>query len=91
MKKLSNLSILFVVIGLLILGSSYIYLDYIESLMGLGFGALLIGLLLSFGAMLKREQGKIKYLAVATFFLISFIIVWNEPFQILRVLTWLKN
>lgn len=56
-----------------------------------GFTLLFIGLALSFGAMFKREQGKIKYLAVGAFFLFSFIISWNDPLQILRILTWIKN
>ncbi|MDM5248548.1 hypothetical protein [Lysinibacillus sp. G4S2] len=43
------------------------------------------------GAVLKREQGKAKFLPVLTFFLFSFIITWNEPFQIVRLLTWMKN
>ncbi len=56
-----------------------------------GFGLLFISLLLSFGAVFKREQGKAKFLPVLTFFLFSFIITWNESFQIVRLLTWMKN
>ncbi|WP_230176601.1 hypothetical protein [Peribacillus sp. Bi134] len=62
-----------------------------ELLMISGFGALLIGMFCSFGAMYKNEKGKSKFLAVAAFFLLSFILVWNEPFQIVRLLTWMKN
>ncbi|MFF2447787.1 hypothetical protein ACFVSW_11870 [Neobacillus sp. NPDC058068] len=91
MKTLSKLSIVFAVIGLLVLGSSYIYSNYIEPLMLTGFVVLFIGLMLSFSAMFKREQGKMKLLAVAAFFLFGFIISWNGPFQILRLLTWIKN
>lgn len=91
MKKLSIFSILFAIIGLLFIGSSYIYKNSLEPLMLLGFITLLIGLLSSFGAMIKREQGKMKFLAAATFFVSGFIIAWFEPFQILRMLTWLKN
>jgi hypothetical protein len=91
MKTLSKLSIIFSVIGALLLGSSYIYSNYFELLMVTGFVVLFIGLILSFGAMFKREQGKIKYLAVVAFFLFSLIISWYDPFQILRILTWIKN
>ncbi|MDQ0882472.1 hypothetical protein QFZ73_003483 [Peribacillus sp. V2I11] len=56
-----------------------------------GFGAILIGMLCSFGAMYKNEKGKSKFLAVAAFFLLSFILVWNEPLQIVRLMTWMKN
>lgn len=88
---LSKLSIIFAVIGILFFGSSYIYSNSFELLMVIGFGLLLIGLLLSFGAMFKREQGKVKFLAVSAFFLSSFIITFNDPFQIVRLMTWMKN
>jgi hypothetical protein len=90
-KMLSKLSIIFAVIGVLFLGSSYIYSNYMEPLMLSGFVVLFIGLMLSIGAMLKREKGKMKHLVVVAFFLFSFIISWNDPFQILRLLTWIKN
>ncbi|WP_223592319.1 hypothetical protein [Neobacillus bataviensis] len=91
MKMLSKLSILFAVIGVLLLGSSYMNPSHFEPLMVSGFGVLFIGFLLSFGAMFKKEQGKIKFFAAAAFFLLSFIITWNDPFQIIRILTWIKN
>ena len=59
--------------------------------MASGFASLIIGLLLSFAALFKGEQGKIRFLPVIAFFLLSFIITWNDPFQILRLLTWIKN
>ena len=91
MKKLSIFSILFALMGLLLIGSSYIYTNSFELLMLLGFIALLIGLLSSFVAMIKREQGRTKFIAVAAFFVTGFVIAWFEPFQILRMLTWIKN
>ena len=91
MKILSKLSVIFAVIGVLFLGSSYVYSNYIEPLMLTGFVVLFIGLMLSFGARFKGEQGKMKLLAVLTFFLFGFIISWNDPFQIFRLLTWIKN
>lgn len=87
----SKLSIIFAVIGAVVLSSSYIYSTYFEILMISGFSLLFISLLLSFGAVFKREQGKIKFLSVLTFFLFSFIITWYDPFQIVRLLTWMKN
>ncbi|MFD0048044.1 hypothetical protein ACFVHQ_01680 [Actinomycetes bacterium NPDC127524] len=88
---LSKISIIFAVIGVLFLGSSYIYSGNPEFLMITGIGVLFIGLLLSFGAMFKREQGSIKFLAIAAFFLFSFLITAYDPFQIVRLLTWMKN
>ncbi|MDN3019151.1 hypothetical protein PH210_23545 [Paenibacillus sp. BSR1-1] len=78
-------------IGVLLLGSSYMNPSYFEPVMVSGFGVLFIGLLLSFGAMFKKEKGKIKFFAAAAFFLLSFIITWNDPFQIIRIVTWIKN
>ncbi|MGE8017320.1 hypothetical protein ACQKOM_00165 [Peribacillus frigoritolerans] len=91
MKSLSNWSIVFAVIGTLSLCCSLALPKASELLMISGFGALLIGMLCSFGAMFINEKGKSKFLAVAAFFLLSFILVWNEPFQIVRLLTWMKN
>ncbi|MDQ0217906.1 hypothetical protein ELQ35_00225 [Peribacillus cavernae] len=91
MKRLSNLSIIFAVIGVLLFVFASFFPNSFEALIASGFGFLFIGLLLSFGAMFKREKGKTKFLSVVAFFLFSFIIAWNEPFQIVRLLTWLKN
>ncbi|TKH11881.1 hypothetical protein FC678_11025 [Peribacillus simplex] len=91
MQTLSNWSIVFAVIGTLSLCCSFALPKASELLMISGFGALLIGMLCSFGAMFINEKGKSKFLAVAAFFLLSFILVWNEPFQIVRLLTWMKN
>ncbi|MCY9006871.1 hypothetical protein [Peribacillus frigoritolerans] len=91
MKRLSNWSIIFAVIGLLSFCCSLTFSKAFELLMISGIGALLIGMLCSFGAMYKNERGMSKFLAVAAFFLLSFILVWFEPFQIVRLLTWMKN
>ena len=91
MKSLSIWSIVFAIIGVLLFGFSYIFPEYFEILMSLGFGLLIIGSLLCFGAMLKRETGIAKFLSVAAFFILSFIIIWVDPFQIVRLLIWMKN
>ena len=87
----SKLSIIFAAIGALLLSLSYIYPNNFEIFMVSGFASLIIGLVLSFAAFFKREQGQIKFIPVIAFFLLSFIITWNDPFQILRLLTWIKN
>ncbi|MFJ8459268.1 hypothetical protein ACIQ57_09060 [Lysinibacillus xylanilyticus] len=87
----SKLSIIFAVIGAVVLSFSYIYSTNFEIFMISGFGLLLISLLLSLGAVLKKEMGKYKFFPVITFFFCSFIITWYEPFQIVRLLTWIKN
>ncbi|KOP70154.1 hypothetical protein AMS59_20170 [Lysinibacillus sp. FJAT-14745] len=87
----SKLSIIFAVIGAVLLSFSYIYSANFEILMISGFGLLFISLLLSLCAVFKREQEKYKIFPVITFFLCSFIITWYDPFQIVRLLTWMKN
>ncbi|MGG4266099.1 hypothetical protein [Peribacillus simplex] len=91
MNRLSNWSIVFAVIGAVSFGCSFVFPKAFELLIVLGFSALLIGMLFSFGAMFKSEKGKSKFLPVAAFLLLGFILVWNEPFQIVRLLTWMKN
>lgn len=87
----SKLSIIFAVIGTLLLSSSYIYPNNFEILMVSGFAVLIIGSFLSFAALFKREQGKIKFLPVVAFFFLSFIITMYDPFQVIRLLTWIYN
>lgn len=87
----SKLSILFAVIGTLFLGRAQVFSNDVELFMACGFASLMIGSALSFFALLKRELGKIKYIAIIAFFVLSFIITWNDPFEMIRMLTWMKN
>ena len=73
MKRLSNWSIVLAVIGILSFCCSFVFPKAFEPLMAIGFGALLIGMLISFGAMLKSEKGKSKsWLWLHSFFWVSF-------------------
>lgn len=87
----SKLSIIFAIIGAVVLSFSYIYSTNFEIFMISGFGLLFVSLLLSLGAVFKSEQGKYKFFPVVTFFFCCFIIAWYDPFQIVRLLTWIKN
>ena len=91
MKSFSIWSVIFAVIGVLLFSSSYVFPELFEPLMALGFGFLIIGLLFCFGGLFKRDKGFAKFLAVLALFFLGFIIVWSEPFQIVRLHTWLKN
>ncbi|ETI70540.1 hypothetical protein [Neobacillus vireti] len=91
MKWFSKLSVLFAIIGVLLFCSSYLFTELFEPLMTSGFGLLIVGSLLCFGAIFRSEKGKVKFLSLAALFLLSFIIVWSEPFQFVRLLTWMKN
>ncbi|WP_026575476.1 hypothetical protein [Bacillus sp. UNC438CL73TsuS30] len=91
MKSFSFWSFVFAVFGVLILGSSYLFPKFFEPLMASGFGLLIVGSLFCFGALFKSEKGNAKFLSVAALFFLSSIIVWSQPVQIVRVLTWMKN
>ncbi len=59
--------------------------------MFVGLACLLLSFVMSIGAFLKKEQGFIKLIPITMFFLVSFMLTVAEPFQIVRVLTWIKN
>ena len=91
MKRFSMLSITFMVIGLLLFGLNWIIDGYSEPIVLLGFISSLIGIVLSFIAIAKREVGTIKFISLISFFIVMFLITWFEPFQVLRIITWLKS
>lgn len=91
MKSFSFWSFVFAVFGVLFFGSSYMFPEFFEPFMASGFGFLIVGSLFCFGALFKSEKGKAKFLSVAALFFLSSINVWSKPFQIVRVLTWMKN
>ncbi|MDG4656309.1 hypothetical protein P6P90_03090 [Ectobacillus antri] len=91
MKKFSILSITLMFIGLLLFGLNWIIDGYSEPIVLLGFISSLAGIVLSFIAIAKREVGTIKFISLVSFFVVMFLITWFEPFQVLRIITWLKN
>ncbi|MED1470651.1 hypothetical protein [Bacillus salipaludis] len=91
MKSFSFWSFVFAVFGVLFFGSSYMFPELFEPLMASGFGLLIVGSLFCLGAIFKSEKENAKFLSVAALFFLSSIIIWSEPFQFVRVLTWMKN
>lgn len=91
MKLFSMLSLLFIAIGIMTYGVSRNAGELTELFILLGFISLFITIILGFVAMTKKEAGKLKYLSIMMAFLMLGVITWAEPFQIVRVLTWLKN
>ncbi|WP_144561576.1 hypothetical protein [Bacillus mycoides] len=91
MKKFSILSITFMVIGLLLFGLNWIIVGYSEPIVLLGCISFVVGIVLSFIAIVKREVGIIKFISLISFFVVMFLITWFEPFQVLRIMTWLKS
>ncbi|WP_121604554.1 hypothetical protein [Virgibacillus sp. Bac332] len=91
MKSSSLWSILFIVLGLFFFGLNWIMESYFESIVLIGAIFLLLGGVLSFIAILKKEKGSLKFISFASFFIILFLITWFEPFQVIRIIAWLKN
>lgn len=91
MKSRSIWSIVFIVLGLLLFGMNWIIEGYSEPIAFIGAIFIFLGAILSFIAILKNEKGSMKFISLVSFFVILFLITWFEPFQILRIVTWLKN
>ncbi|MGG0717604.1 hypothetical protein ABE096_08385 [Robertmurraya massiliosenegalensis] len=91
MKTNSIWSIVFIVLGLLSFGLNWIIEGYFELIALIGTIFLFLGVVFSFIAILNKEKGSMKFISLTTFFIILFLITWFEPFQIIRIMTWLKN
>ncbi len=91
MKRFSVLSLIFIVIGIIAYGLNLSTEAYAELFILVGFISLFITIFLGFMAIAKNEGGKLKYLSITMAFVVLGVVTWTEPFQIVRVLTWLKN
>ncbi|WP_053363474.1 hypothetical protein [Bacillus sp. FJAT-27251] len=91
MKKYSIGSISLILIGIILYGVNWMTGIFYEPIVLLGLVSLLVGVVLSFAAIAKQEKGNLKFLSIISFFVVLAIITWFEPFQIVRMLTWLKN
>jgi len=80
-----------IALGILLFGLNWMTEAYSEPIVLFGFLSFLVGLVLSFIAIGKREEGSLKYITVISFFAVMFSITWFEPIQVLRMITWLKN
>lgn len=90
MKTFSIRSIIFIILGVLSIAITWIVKDYFESILLVGAIFLLIGGVFSFIAISKKEKGSLKFISVASFFIILFLVTWFEPFQVIRIMSWLK-
>ncbi|QUG42370.1 hypothetical protein KD050_03500 [Psychrobacillus sp. INOP01] len=91
MKPFSILSMVFIILGLFFIALNWIIEDFSEPILIIGAISLLIGCVLSYIAISKKEKGSLKFISIASFFIILFLVTWYEPFQVLRIITWLKN
>ncbi|MBV6706468.1 MULTISPECIES: hypothetical protein [Bacillus cereus group] len=91
MKKFSVFSITLMTFGMLLFGLNRIIDSYSEPIILLGYISFLIGVVLSIIAIARREDGRLKFISLISFFVFLFFITWFESFQVLRIITWLKN
>lgn len=90
MVPFSMRSIAFIVLGSLFFVLTWIIESYFEPLLLIGAIGLLMGGIFSFIAIFKEEKGSMKYISVISFFIILFLFTWFKPFEIIRIITWLK-
>lgn len=79
------------IMGLLSFGLNWMIDGFSEPIVLFGYISFLVGIVLSFIAIAKREDGSLKFISIFSFFVVMFLITWFEPFQVLRIITWLKN
>lgn len=91
MKIFSGLSLSLMIVGLLLFGFNWIIEDYSEPIVLLGIISFFVGIVSSFIAIAKQEEGILKFISLVSFFVVLFLITWFEPFQSVRIITWLKN
>ena len=91
MKRFSLLSILLIIIGIIAYVINRSIGENAELFILIGFICLFVAVILGFMAIAKNEAGKLKYLTILMAFVVLGIVTYMEPFQIVRVLTWLKN
>lgn len=91
METFSLSSIVFIVLGLLFWGLNWLSEGYNEFIVLIGIIMLLIGFIMSLMAIFKKEKGSIKFISFILIFTILLTVTLLEPFQVLRLLTWLKK
>ncbi|MBT2757663.1 hypothetical protein J7E71_17375 [Mesobacillus foraminis] len=91
MKPFSIFSFGFIVLGLLLFEVNWIMEGYTETIVLLGFVSLCAGIVLSFIAIAKQEEGILKFISLISFFIILFLTTWFQPLDFIRITTWLSN
>ena len=91
MNRFSIVSLLTVIAG----GACWLYnysiQDFNERLVFIGFILLLLGVVGGFGAIARGEKGFLKFVPITFFFVLMFLVCWFDPFQIIRMMAWIKN
>ncbi|PIC95384.1 hypothetical protein CSV69_11740 [Sporosarcina sp. P26b] len=90
-RPFSTWSIVFIVLGLVAFVVNWITPEIMEPVVLVGYIFLVIGMIFSFIAFLKRENGVMKIISCVSFFIILLCLVLIEPLMFVYILTWLKN
>ncbi|NME04472.1 hypothetical protein [Psychrobacillus sp. BL-248-WT-3] len=91
MKRFSISSIVLMFIGILFFILNWLIDGYVEPIVLTGVIFIVIGAVFSFVAISKREKGSVKYISIATFIILLFLVTCFEPFQVIRMMTWFRN
>lgn len=90
-RKFSLWSMGMMIAGLILFGLTAGIEKHVEILFLLGSLSFVFGIVFSFVAIAKQEEGWLKFISLCSFFIVFFLISWFEPFHFIRALTWLKN
>jgi len=91
LKAFSFTSMGLCIVGFVLLLINYLNAKFNEPLVLIGFIAMLMGTIFSFVAFAKNEAGFLKFIAAGAFFVVTFLICALDPFQVIRMMAWLKN
>ncbi|MGN5650362.1 hypothetical protein [Bacillus sp. Brlt_9] len=91
MKRFSTLSITFLILGVLLFALNWAIEGFYEPIVLSGYLSFLVGIVFSFIAITKREDGSLKFISLISFFVMMFLITYFDPFQVIRMITWIKN
>ncbi|MFB8425949.1 hypothetical protein ACFC4S_28445 [Priestia megaterium] len=91
MKTFSIVSVGLCIVGFSLLLSNYLSTKFNEPVVMIGFIAMLVGTIFSFVAFAKNELGFLKFIAAGAFFVVTFLVCALDPFQVIRMMAWLKN
>ena len=90
-KPFSRISISIIIFGVIMLGTNGLSANFNELIGLIGLISCLFGVVFSYVAIAKKEKGSLKYISITSFFLVLLWMVLLEPFQLIRILTWMKN
>ncbi|ANC77092.1 hypothetical protein [Fictibacillus phosphorivorans] len=91
MKKISTWSVMLLMLGLFLVCINGDFIIYSEWTMLVGLLIIMLGTTLCFLAFLQMEKGNAKSISLVLSILVIFFITWFKPFELIRIISWLKN